>query len=439
MSSEVAFLVYYPLKVRGNRKDISFDGHSNIGAQVIKQILERAGIPVGFCSPETAHEFKVVLVSFTSSFDLLAFYKAVALLSSWKPGRRKFKVIAGGAGMQNPVSVRQYVDYAAFGRAESFVVPLVQAALQGDEAGHPSVMNLPAITEVQFCQATELYPEAIGSWKESQIGCPRKCSFCNYSWARKHVGAGEFRGTNIAGADHSPEVTWDGIATEVQTHKRLTTSIDGSSARLRSAVNKPLSSEDLVAGIEAAGSVEGATVFLSVFNIVNYPTETQADRDELDATLRRAHPKRKVVVSLRPTPFRPSLATPMQWEPVTLFPSARDNGQQMVVNYPTLRAVYTGCIEAPWSHLLVSILDRAVPTDEFERMLHLIVFASKLNSGTWADKLNRLKAVFDLSPYLREYDFDEEHPAWFLRSFTSPEDLKRAGRMVRARLHEEVV
>jgi hypothetical protein len=116
MQNDCAFLCYWPYKQRQDNN--SFDGNYNIGARVIMDVLARRGIECGFCTPETAKDYRVVFVSFTSDYDCLAFYTAVSLLKSWQPGTRNFVVVGGGEGMQNPTVIRNYVDYAVFGRAE---------------------------------------------------------------------------------------------------------------------------------------------------------------------------------------------------------------------------------------------------------------------------------------------------------------------------------
>src|SRR3990167_4353774 len=136
----IAFLVYAPLKQR--RTDNSFEGNDNIGAKIIEDVLKRAGFVVGRCSPETAHEWELVLVSFTSTYDVLSFYHQVALRPDWQSGKRQFKVLAGGFGMQNPIPIRRYVDYAAFGRAHEWIVGIVDTILGGGIPAHPSVMCL---------------------------------------------------------------------------------------------------------------------------------------------------------------------------------------------------------------------------------------------------------------------------------------------------------
>jgi hypothetical protein len=124
---DCAFLVYAPLRQR--REDNSFDGNDNIGAKVIADVLTRAGLRVGYVTPESAHTVPLVLISLTSTNDVYALLACVALRADWQPGKRTFKVLAGGFGMQNPTPIRHYVDYAAFGRAHLWVEGIVRDIL----------------------------------------------------------------------------------------------------------------------------------------------------------------------------------------------------------------------------------------------------------------------------------------------------------------------
>ena len=159
LSNEVAFLMYYPLKQR--LANNSFEGNYNIGANVIMDVLRRRGIECNFCTPDTANKFKIILVSFTSDCDCLAFYKSVSLLPHWQRNKRSFVVVAGGEGIQNPTTIRNYLDYAVFGRAENIIYDLIDTVMGGNIFQHESVMNLPELHEVKLAQANELYPYEI--------------------------------------------------------------------------------------------------------------------------------------------------------------------------------------------------------------------------------------------------------------------------------------
>lgn len=420
---EVAFLAYYPEKQR--QKNNSFEGNYNIGANVIIDVLRRIGIPCGLCTPDTAKGYRVVLVSLTSDYDCIAFYRAVALLPSWQPGKRRFVVVAGGAGLQNPTTIRRYIDYAVFGRAEGIAGDLVGSVLGGGDFQHESVMRLPDIHPVKLIQAKETYPHdiEIGAgrpWREDFIGCPNKCLFCHYTWARRRVGAGTYYQGGLT-ENKSAEVLWKDIPKIGKKQGRIRSAIDGFSERLRMAYGKRITNDEIVSAINHLGSFPGNTVVLA-YNISNMPHETEDDRQELYATIRRASPAHRVILVLQSTPFRPSLLTPMQWCPVSLQPATSDLSASVIHDAPNLRAIHSFSNESPWSQLETVIVSRAAP--QTDKLFHAICFHPKLKSGTARHKIGLVQRSFDLAPYLRAYSEGEKHPAWFLSSYTPDDKLR---------------
>lgn len=433
IDAEVAFLVFLPPRTR--RAKNTFDGNSNIGASVIADLLHEAGIKLAYCPPELAHEYRLVLVSLTSSYDVLTFYRHVALLPAWQKGARKFKVLAGGAGMQNPVPIRNFVDYAFFGRAESAIVSIVSSILGGGQPDpHPSLMFLPDVHPVRIAQAETLLSTA--SFVEEFVGCPLKCKFCHYTYARKHIGSdgayGQYVQKTLTHGDSNPELTWDGLFTWGKKFAMARVAIDGSSERLRYIFGKRITNDDIVEGINVVGSYYGTSV-LNVYNIGNFPTETRDDIHELYKTLARATPKARVVLKLHTTPFRPTPATPMQWERATLLPdwSKTFSGTSIVLT-PTFDASHDYMLESAYTHLVDLITIRATP--DSDRLFHVIAFSPSLKRLTHERALRLLEREFDLTPYLREYELDEPFPLWFLEGYISNEVLRRAARHMREEL-----
>lgn len=434
--SEIAFLVYEPLKKK--RANDSFDGNDNIGALVVKDILERAGHAVGFCAPETAKECRVVLVSLTSTYDVYSFYRHVAKRPEWQPGKRKFKVVVGGFGLQNPYTIRNFADYALFGRADDVVVDLVATALDGKTFAHASVMNLPEITAVEIAQVDKLYDGSIEfrgtkQFEESFIGCQNKCKFCHYTWARKYKGDfNEYQNITLAGWA-SQEMTWKRMLQIEQKVGRIRTALDGFSERLRYNFGKKIGNTDVVEGIEHLGSFSGNTVAI-VYNIANFPTETVADREELYQVMASARPQNRVVVVLHSTPFRPSLATPMQWEPVNLAPVNWNTmgGAPPIHDSERLRVVHSTGNEAPYSHLISVIAERA--TEKTDKLFHAICLHPKLQTGTSARRVEMITRNFDVGQYVRRYEIGEDgFPAWFLTGYVNNRGIASIARAMRGK------
>ena len=429
MMPDCAFLVYRPLKKR--RVDNSFDGNDNIGALVIKDVLERAGIQVGFCAPETAHRYKLVLVSFTSTYDMYAYYQAVALRDDWQPGKRSFKVLGGGFGMQNPTVIRRYLDAAAFGRAEGFVVDVVNDMLNGRVPGHSSIMaSFPEIAPVVFSQAETLYPYDINGWQEKFIGCVHKCKFCHYTFARENQNnESAYLNIQMKKATSADEVTWDMLGNYFTKSSLVRSAIDGFSERLRYACGKRISNKDIVDGIISFSRTVSRPITLNVYNIGNMPTETSSDREELDHVFSDVETDYRLTALLHTTPFRPSLLTPMQWEPVALHPSLRFGPGVFITKKTNFKMYHNMKQESPLSHLLAVIPDRA--TMNTDKLWHTMCFA-KPSKASFA--LMQIKKHFDLTPILKQYDFDEPHPADFLTGAIAKPTLVKIAKKMREQL-----
>jgi len=442
MMTEVdcAFLVYEPLRQR--RQDNSFDGNDNIGAKVIVDTLTRSGLRVGYVTPESAHTVPLVLVSLTSTYDIYAYYSAVALRPEWQPETRRFKVLIGGFGMQNPTPIRRYCDYAAFGRAHEWVVGIVRDILAARDPVHPSVMNCREFNQVVISQGA-LYEHEVSGFVEEFTGCPLKCKFCHYTYAREHKGSdasysngGVYSQSMLTGGG-SPEVTWPQLLTWPKKAGRVRVAIDGTSERLRYLYGKRISNDDIVTGINQMGSYGPNATTLMVYNICNFPGETAADLQEFVDTVSRANPKYRVILVLQSTPFRPSLATPMQWEGVALHPDWSKRRAAVIIDRHNLRVVHSFTLETPWSHLRSVVAERATPDDD--AAIHAICFSPKLAS----ERADRALALFsrNWSPvrWTAELDIDGPSPAPFLSGYLADDTLRKIAHKMRRQRDSGVI
>jgi len=342
--------------------------------------------------------FDVVCLSMTSSFDYYNFLAAVGRLPSWQPGRRKFKVIAGGAGLNNAVPLHRYVDYAGYGRAEGFVVELIADALAGRPTKSPHVLNLPELRPVTFAQANCLYEHPVTvpavnkkTWRERNIGCHRNCFFCFYRHSRKfisHTGTYEYSAQDGPSGGMQVELTMhDVIAQYDGQWPRLLTAADGYSERLRFAFNKRIT-RDMIGAVgrhlaEVWTRTRGLTpekrLRCMVYNIGNYPTETDADRDELPLDLVNAAPEGRVTYVIHTTPFRPSPITPSAYLPCNLFPShRRDPGESKLLAKEGNTQVYVSATqESPLSQLMSVFIERATDPEESDKILGTMLFSKE--------------------------------------------------------------
>ena len=414
---DVAFLVWPTADKQTRRASKSWDWNSNTGAKLLIDVLGRSGIEVGTCSAETAHLHKVVLLSLASTFDVHNVIRAVGRLRTWRRPR-DFVAIAGGFGMQNVIPLRDLIDYAAFGRAEGLIVPLVRAALDRADFDHPSVIPLEGgVRQVTVAQAPELYPHEVPTqpkpFREREVGCPRRCLFCHYTFARQHRRAHEAAFTGAMPWDDR-EVLFDRLLVDTNLVQRTRTAIDGYSERLRLAFGKPIT-DDLIRETLDRASAEWKhrIAWFQVYMIGSFPTETDEDRDSFRRVLETVRPTTAAVyLRIHTTPFRPSPWTPAEYLPASLEPDWSKRRLDVIVERSRLAVKNTLFLESPWSHLQSLVVERA--TADSDELIRTMVFSSKLRSRSTAARVTALANFFDLEPYLREYHTTERLPTGYV-------------------------
>ena len=434
--SAVAFLVYAPQDKTSRRKSNSFDWNSNAGAYMVMDCLRRAGIEVVFCSPETAHHHKVVLISLTSTFDVWNLIRATARLTTWR--KRSFRAVVGGFGAQNITPLRHYVDVAVFGRAEAFIVDLVRAQLKGRDFKHPSVMNLEAgLHPVMVAQAPGLYPHELPTqptaYREIEIGCPRRCLFCHYSFARRHLKSHD-KGFQGAWNWGSKEVLFNRVLEDCDLNQMVRTALDGLSEKLRMAFNKPYSDE-LIRETTRELSLrwKGKLAWLKVYLIGSYPSEGPEDLERFEELIRSLEaPGKPVYFTFHATPFRPSPLTPSAYLPANIGFGWHQMGGRKIIKTDQLRATWSATMEGPFAHLQSLIVERALP--ETDEIINAALFNTKLAGMRAAQRIEALGRNFNLAPYLREYRTGEELPASYLNSYTPSATVKKMARKLKAKL-----
>ena len=447
MGSGVAMLVYERHE-KARRKASHYDALENIGAHVVRDALERAGIDVAYCSPESAHKYRVVLVSLHSMHDNYNFIRAVAGKPYWKPRRRSFRVIVGGAGLVNIYPIRHFVDYAGFGRGEAYIVGLVRAILDGREEGytHPSVMRADNITDVEIAQADPYsHTVKIGrglEWQEGVLGCPLRCGFCMYTYTRKWAGGRPDNYVRGGIYGKSREVTLKNYLENVGGEREdvhIVFGIDGLSERLRFAFGKRIKNEDIIAAaVRASETAEerGKAMYIKAYMIGSYPSETREDFDEFIDTMRRAAEAVKggrVMFVVHLTPFNAMPVTPGAWLPVSLAPEWRSMiGGQTIVKTDKFHAIWSRSIGSQFTHLREMVIIRATP--ESDELVLTLALNSKLRTVSAGRALATVTRAFDVDPYLREYSLDERLSTWYMHTYMRDDVLKRAARRLKITL-----
>lgn len=410
-----------------------------IGALVIKKELELNGYKVDVCTYEEAHNFDLVLVSMTSTWDLYEFYKSMKK-ANWQ--NRRFFALLGGFGCQNPFALEDFVDYAFFGRAEGVITEVVDRILFGGELDYEFMTPLknPRVTvarPVQYLYPFEVkYGKNQSTWKEEFTGCPFKCKFCHYTWNRKNVREGDpSKYINDGISTGSKEIMLMDVIDYEDKLGRVTAGLDGYSERLRFLFGKPITWEIMEGALDHMASFKGNS-YMKIYNITNFPTETEADEQEFLEFMREyvsCTSKKDGVLSIEVfnTAFRPSINTPMERMPVSLFPEARRENLQ-IASGSGIVVKYTHLIQGAWMHLADVIAIRY----NVNKHLELIDFLStdeKFNKQNNQSKLDWAFKNIELTDFLREYSWDEPFISDLVR-VPNREQIKRSGLMLERKM-----
>lgn len=271
-------------------------------------VLEEFSVNVaGECWPEEIDSFDVVLASFTSPRDAVAFCRQVP-----EPPRRA-RLIVGGFGVYGFLGWRHLTSRIMFGRAEGAVdrIVLGSDALPYcyDHGWDPDLQGGP----YQVRRARALLPG------ETAVGCAGRCSFCQYRAVRPFMGREGFRLPTLLNTP--AEDRWADLPLR---RGRLMTALDGWNEETRRRVRKPVSDAEVVEKLSRlVEATAGGSVVVKVFQIVGYPWETpdtvRGDLEKFRELLGRVKrgPGRVVLMFIN-TPFLPEPLTIMEREPCNI-------------------------------------------------------------------------------------------------------------------------
>lgn len=384
----------------------------SIGALCIQKELEQNGYTVEICDYKTAHDYRLVLVSMTSTWDLYEFYKSMKK-NNWTD--RKFVSLLGGFGCQNPFALSPFIDYAFFGRAENVITEIVEKLLSGQVLDYPYITPLAVPKTVVARPVQELYRTPIkygknnATWVEEFTGCPYKCQFCHYTHNRKNVRMGnKNQYINDGISTGSKEIMLKDIPNYTEKLGRVTAALDGYSERLRYLYGKPIAWDDVEDALDHLASFKGNTYF-KMYNITNFPGEMETDEKEFTDFFQQyiqstSKKDGLLTVEVFNTAFRPSLNTPMERMPVRLFPEARKEnnliakGEGVIVKYAHL-------IQGAYMHLADIIAIRY--QSAHHPLIDFMATNSTFNKMNNKKKLDYLMQHTDLTPFLKSYTWDE--------------------------------
>jgi hypothetical protein len=419
-------------QVKGAYKVESYDIRRNAGLEMVCDALKRGGYEVGYCGKDTAHKQDIVLVSITAACDWYAYIRE---RQKWhgKPGM----VIVGGAGCLNVLPVMQWFDCAVFGRGEDIIVPLVKAGRGYD---HPSVCWSDNMRDEYYIQqANGIYPHPIrladttmaqdneqGYYKETGIGCNRRCLFCAFGHHREHVkgGADPYEGggnkeVTIAGLDLENPEQWENA------RNWRNFGLDGVSDKLRIMVRKGVTRYMLYEFFQGLDKVSTPRQ-LKAYCIVGYPTEGPDDYDEhmedlreIDGLLRPGDKQWSWLMAT--TPFRAMPATPAAIWPMSIR-DYRTNG--LIRHIPGKgRVYYQGkrlwAVEYMGTDSLSSVALDALMLRGDQRDADLVsrlCATPKYWTANSKDKITTLGKSGDVDRWFAEYTWDTL-PTKYLKSY----------------------
>jgi radical SAM superfamily enzyme YgiQ (UPF0313 family) len=311
-------------------------------------------------------------------------------------------LLVGGPCAVNPYPLREYADLFLVGEAEANLSPFLDGFLRGERGGeafaeipgfHSPALDNPT-ERVSFVELDRYHPirqvlspeAAFGEafLLEVSRGCAQGCRFClgGYTFRPRRERtferlieiAEEGIRTNKAGkiallgasvADHSrfedlaarlaglgrelsvPSLPIDGLTASlvrslVRTGQRTLTLAPESSERVRRALNKRISDEEVVEACRTAG--EGGIRRLKLYLMVGCPGETREDLEEVVHLLRRIRKETGLFLTVSVAPFIPKAHTPLQWSPFAglaalregyrILERARDRGIRMEFEDP---------------------------------------------------------------------------------------------------------
>lgn len=336
----------------------------------LKAILGELNEPYEFCSAEFINSYEFVLVSLTSVMDV---ENLIYTMERYAPETVRAKIIVGGFGVGNIKLLTPYIDIAVFGRAEGQINEIL-AGQDFDNVWRkdqdPKLEGRYAVRQPRYLVDGEL-----------GVGCRNKCRFCQYTFIRRPL---------VAGQEYNPgtqltiqETDW--AALEVDKQGRYTTAWDGWSQETRRRVAKPITDQDIADKLfEIDNRGIDGTVNIKVFQIVGYPWETPetVNKDiaavgqilkEIDRQI-----KTSIILAFFCTPFGPEPLTPMQYEPGNIHVNWREAIETLdVYRGENITAFITPTISGPFALMKRMFIHRAERTDL--KRFKAIVFTSRLN------------------------------------------------------------
>lgn len=328
------------------------------GLKAIISELDSSMYEVAYCDQFTVNKYDFVFYSVNSTIDYL-----ILIRDFYNLKQKKFKLVIGGADLINIHLLKDIADIAVIGRAEG----QINHILSGE-----SFSNVWTKDDLQLAKKYTIrqpqYLLKVGNKVEINVGCIRKCKFCQYgNKFPQFIKGQKYNSGSDSLESMFQDIDWNNAIS------RIVSSIDGSSENSRQKAGKPLSNKSIIDKIKQAYLVSNTKPLLAkIYNIIGYPWEGYEDASltELREVLKEADyitKTHRIWLDFQMNHFIPMLLTPMESEPVNL------------IDYKSLmfgKPVYTGTnIQAIYRNSFTSrtnTLDKVYVYRSFDIDEHII-------------------------------------------------------------------
>ena len=420
----------------------SYDVRAWPGFELILDVIRRSGQTVEYVGEATAHKYDVVLMSITSDCDWWPF---IAERAMWP--KSKTRVIIGGPGVLNIRPFLPFGDVFVFGRGENLILDILTAEAIQTKVQNPSVAYADTFSvdgKYVIAQCTEYYPFEFKMsngkpFKEVTIGCPNKCLFCGYTWHRKYKGDGSFAaGTESMSSGRRERTIIDLLKLPPREWQNAgplrIVGLDGTSERLRFAVNKKITRDMWRSFLEGLASIPKPHQ-VKVYNIIGYPLETEDDWQEfvvdLDIVDKSLKPSKQWSILCHFTPFRPMPGTPSATWPISYRNYRGVISKRLKKLSMPGNVFFQGnrfwAVEGMGTDGLSTVIHSALclrGTEEHTEKILQIAKSTRYWSGNNTRKVATLEHLFDMPSLFQKYGWDEL-PTRYLYSYSSAESIKR--------------
>lgn len=416
-------------------KNECFNTRLNAGMAIVIDILRKKGYEIDYAGKATVHKYDIALMSITSDCDWWPF---IAERSQWQ--KSNCKVIVGGQGVLNVRPFLEFVDYFVLGRAENVIGELVDAISKGKEIELDKFIESSKFDidkKYTINQVTERYPCKVKlgngeEYEEDIIGCNHRCLFCGYTWQRKTVLDGEFKYSGLwnGGEDRERAIIDLENGSEINFTKMRTTAIDGLSERLRFMVNKKIT-RNMLKNFLYRLHTEGKPHQVKLYNIIGYPTETEADwweflQDLADVDAKLPIKEKQTSILLHSTPFRAMPATPLACKPMS-YKNYRQTLAKTLGRGLKGNILYQGramwAVESMATESIPTVVQSAIVwrgTEQDTENILKVALSKKFKSANMQIKKATLENYFDVKKLFGEFNA-QTLPTRYLKTYANIE------------------